>query len=310
MKNSLLLILAIVTFTASSYSQVAHWPLDQDANDITGENHGVPTENGVSFVNDPERGEVMLLDGIEGYVTLPSYMLSGMDNGTFTCWFNFYGGGDWQRVYGFGHIDDPWAMYYICPQNGWGGANFFVSMLALGGEWQDYEVFPIDANKWYFTAGVFDTDTFRFYLNDTLVLNKASQTKPSDIMSDPNEAYIGRSHWSADPTYNGMIDDMRIYNYAMSESEVMELFSEASVNIPEKEPDSKISLWGYNGRIYYNGVNEAIIKKVSVHNIMGQLIFSSDCIGDLQNENFLPGPYIVNIKKNDGIVLMKVMVLK
>ena len=56
MKKSLLLVLAAVTFTAAAFSQVAHWPLDTDTRDVVGVNHGTPSLNGVSFVDDAERG--------------------------------------------------------------------------------------------------------------------------------------------------------------------------------------------------------------------------------------------------------------
>ena len=132
MKKLLLFVLAAVTFTAAAFSQVAHWPLDTDTRDIVGVNHGTPSLNGVSFVDDAERGEVMLLDGVEGIVTLPSDLFSGMDNATLTCWFNFSGGALWQAVYSFGHIDDPWAMFRLNPRSGIGGHEGSLGVTILG----------------------------------------------------------------------------------------------------------------------------------------------------------------------------------
>lgn len=309
MKKSLLLILAAVTFTAAAYSQVAHWPLDTDTRDVVGVNHGTPSLNGVSFVDDAERGGVMLLDGAEGIVTLPSDLFSGMDNATITCWFNFSGGAVWQRVWSFGHIDDPWAMFYFSPRDGWDGNNMHVTILGLGREWRDWNPVPVDTLMWHFAAAVFDADTFKFFLNDTMVIRHDSvPATPNEIMCDPNEAYLGRSHWP-DATFNGMIDDVRIYDSALSDEEVNELFtSTGGTSVPLKEQRSDIVMWGYDGKIYYGGLDESAVHSIRIHNITGQQVFVSDRISDLSRVQFEPGLYIVNLTIKEGLVSKKVMI--
>ncbi|HKD36211.1 MAG TPA: autotransporter-associated beta strand repeat-containing protein, partial [Pirellulales bacterium] len=44
---------------------------------------------------------------------------------------------------------------------------------------------------------------------------------PSDVNSTLN--YIGKSQYSADPLFSGMIDDFRIYNYALNQSQMLNL---------------------------------------------------------------------------------------
>lgn len=309
MKKTLLLILATGIFATASYSQVVHYPLDEDTRDAIGNNHGTPSLNGVSFVEDPVRGAVMELDGEQGIVTLPSDLLAGMSNATVTCWFNFYGGAVWQRVWSFGHIDDPWAMFYFCPRDGLEGNNMHVTILGLGREWRDWNPMPIDTLQWHFAAAVFDADTFKFFLNDSMVIrNDSVPATPDEIMSDPNEAYLGNSHWP-DPTYNGMIDDFRIYDEALSDQEVHDLFiSTGGVSVPKARAMRDVSLWGYDGRIHYSGIDESAIGEVRVHSITGQLIHISDRINDFRNTRFIPGLYIVNLTDQQGVISKKVMI--
>ena len=308
MKKSLLLVLVAAVFTTAGFSQVAHWPLDSDTRDIVGVNHGTPSLNGVSFTNDAQRGDVMLLDGVEGIVTLPSNLFADMDNATITAWFNFSGGANWQRVWSFGHIDDPWAMFYFCPRDGWDGNNMHITILGMGRDWRDWNPMVVDTLTWHFTAAVFDADTFKFFLNDDMVIRHDSvPAKPSDIMSDPNEAYLGKSHWP-DATFNGMIDDVRIYDTALSDEEVMALFDAGSVSVPKAREKVDIAMWGYDGRIHYAGVDEATIQDVRVHSITGQMVHLSDKLSDLQETRLIPGLYIVNLTSEVGIISKKVMI--
>lgn len=308
MKKSLLFVLFMAAMTAASFSQVAHWPLDTDTRDIVGVNHGTPSLNGVSFVDDAQRGGVMLLDGVEGIVTLPSNLFSGMDHATITCWFNFSGGANWQRVFSFGHIDDPWSMFYFCPRDGWDDNNMHITILGSGREWRDWNPVVVDTLSWQFGAAVFDADTFKFFLNDDMVIrNDSVPATPNEIMTDPNEAYLGKSHWP-DATFNGMIDDVRIYDKALSDAEVLALFSEGSVSVPRTEKQLEISLWGYQGRIYYEGVNEADINEVKVYTVTGQMVHLSKNLSGLNQSQFIPGLYIVNLTGKEGVISQKVMI--
>jgi hypothetical protein len=310
MKKLLLFVLA-AGISAAGYSQVVHYPLDSDTRDAVGSNHGTPSLNGVSFVNDEVRGDVLLLDGVDGIVTLPSDMLAGMDNATISCWFNFAGGGLWQAVYSFGHINDPWAVFRLNPRSGLApGGTLGVTILGYLRNWRDFTTEnPIDTLKWYFSCAVFDADTFRFYLNDSLIFrNDSVPATPDEIMCDPNEAYLGKSLWE-DPNYNGMIDDFRIYDVALSEQEVHDLYiSTGGTSVPEAKVLRDVTLWGYAGKIYYAGVDEAAVREVRVHSITGQLVHISDRITGLRDLRFQPGLYIVNLTDEEGVLSKKVMI--
>ena len=72
----------------------------------------------------------------------------------------------------------------------------------------------VDANnavlKLYLNGIVVGTDdTLRFALSDLGVTN---------------QNWLGKSQWSSDGPYDGMIDDFRIYNRALSDAEVKYIF--------------------------------------------------------------------------------------
>jgi hypothetical protein len=240
MKIFLYLVAVVLLCINLSFAQIAHWPLDTDAADIVGDFSGEATTNGVSFVDDDVRGPVMLLDGAEGFVTIPPGLLEGVEDATITCWFNWAGGDNWQRVYSFGNALPSVRTLYLCPQ----GAHTNESLslrITIGGQppegvftWNDFMPGPIETDTWYFCACVLKGDSLKLYLNDERVVAADNVlVDPEDLLPDNNN-YIGKSHW-VDPTYNGKIDDVRFYKNALSEEEIIALLQgTASVNTPKK----------------------------------------------------------------------------
>jgi uncharacterized protein len=63
------------------------------------------------------------------------------------------------------------------------------------------------------------------YLDGAVVGTSAGMTlRPADLGAMP-ASYIGRSHFAGDPYLDGRIDDLRIYNRALSPEEILSLYS-------------------------------------------------------------------------------------
>lgn len=238
MKIFLYLLSVLLLFVTMGFAQDSYWPLDIYTDDIVGDFTGEPSATGVSFVEDPVRGPVMQLDGETGYVTLPYGLLDYVQDVTITCWFNWAGGSVWQRVYSFGNPEPDVRTVYLCPCDGWTPNKLH---LTIGGQptdgeftWKDWTPDTISVNTWYFTAFVLKEDTCKFYVNDQLWVNEGGVlVNPENLMPDDGN-YLGKSHWTADPTFNGMIDDVRFYAYALNEAEILALYlAPSSVNIPD-----------------------------------------------------------------------------
>ncbi len=311
MKTILLTISAIMFVANISFAQIAKWPLDQDTKDAVGSNHGIPSENGVAFVTDDIRGKVLELDGVTGFITLPEGIFTGAEDATVTCWFKWSGGANWQRVYGFGHINDPWAMFYMSPQDGITPNMLHVTILGqTQGEWFDYRPDSIETNQWYFTAAVFKADTFRFYLNNKMIIEEDTiNVNPSDFQPvGASENYIGKSHWP-DATFNGRIDDLRIYNTALSTAEILDLYGPVTA-ISHRKPESNLNIYGYDGKICFSGFDENQVSSISVYNIAGIKVFSTDKIAQLKNLDLRTGLYVVNLNIGQQHISKKVVLTK
>jgi hypothetical protein len=79
----------------------------------------------------------------------------------------------------------------------------------------------VPANVWVHVAFVLSGTNMRIYQNGTLV-NTATSLPPTNVIR--TYAYIGKSLWSSNPNINGDIDDLKIFNRAITAQEVLNDF--------------------------------------------------------------------------------------
>lgn len=74
--------------------------------------------------------------------------------------------------------------------------------------------------KWHHHAGVYDGTTMKIYVNGKLV---KSISKTGNLILNNDPVRIGSLVWAGGPAYNGYLDDIRVYNRALSPSELVTL---------------------------------------------------------------------------------------
>jgi len=108
---------------------------------------------------------------------------------------------------------------FLTPDTGGGDVRFAIRTATVG------EQLVTGSNAlgtgWHHVAVVIDAAsmTLRLYQDGSLVDTGATTLLPKDL-GTTTQIWLGRSQFTADPFYNGAIDDFRIYNRALSESEV------------------------------------------------------------------------------------------
>ena len=190
---------------------VAHWRLDDGAGatamDSAGTNNG--TLHGNPGWTGGRIGGALSLDGDGDYVSLsPVGALAG-NNVTVSMWINMSElGGAWNSI--LTQSDSIGDGYYLYT---WSGAPAF-SVVSESGDALASSSENIDWNEWYQLAATNDGSNLRLYVDGVLKGSGSSAGKTG--VSD--NAYIGYDYASS--TYHsGLIDDVRIYNRALSESE-------------------------------------------------------------------------------------------
>jgi len=100
----------------------------------------------------------------------------------------------------------------------------------------------LQGSKWHHVAVTLGAGSATIWVDGQAVGSSSISIKPSDIRPVLN--YIGRSQFVADPLFNGIIDDVRIYNYPLTAEELQGIIGNPTAVSPiegnHKAPDAPI----------------------------------------------------------------------
>lgn len=99
--------------------------------------------------------------------------------------------------------------------------------------WAVTGVTDVNDGNWHHIAGVFDGSGLYLYVDGILEAAKAA-AKTVEI-SNYNMC-IGANAQVPGRQWKGLIDDVRIYNYALSQAEILAVVGRTEINLPEPEP--------------------------------------------------------------------------
>jgi hypothetical protein len=104
-----------------------------------------------------------------------------------------------------------------------GDANFRgAAGVRVAGSWYAASFGPLAANTWYLLVATYDGETLRAYRDGILITANARPSGPPDAESRP---VVFGKHATRDRFFNGTIDDVRIFDRALNDSEVAALMS-------------------------------------------------------------------------------------
>jgi hypothetical protein len=212
-----------ITFS-SLYAQVpndnlvGYWPFNGDANDESqngndGINHGaIPTTD--RFGNE---SSAFYFDGIDDYIELPDDF--DFLNRTICAWFSVDSINYYDRIYSSDHPGLTYGQTKILVNE-----KFGVDKLSMT-QWisQDYFDINICEDRWHFVCMAIEGNTINYYVNG-LHMNTVSNDYIQSNQGLP-VAIVGSST-SLNRFFCGKIDDIRIYEKALNQEEVIKLYAE------------------------------------------------------------------------------------
>ena len=217
---------------------VGYWPFD-DASGTTAKDSSGNGNNG-TLLGDATWGIGYLfgclsLDGQSGYVQVPSTPnLEQVTNAVTICaWVKFatnitYTAGVMQdvarKVISLTANPPPYSAYDLVVQD-FGGGTFKARMGVTRStdstrgtsNWGNAHPY----GPWYHLAGVYDGSTVQIYVNGVL---ESSLSFSGPILQTSQPLCIGR-YGAVGEALNGLIDDLRLYNRALSATEIQTLFN-------------------------------------------------------------------------------------
>jgi TolA-binding protein len=120
----------------------------------------------------------------------------------------------------------------------------------------------VNDGKWHHVGGVFDGSALYLYIDGIL---EAAKAAGNSVDTSNYEVYIGENAQVPGRQWNGLIDDVRIHNYALSQAEIVSLMGKSQINLPEPVPATLYNIAKkYDGSRKYEeakGVFELILKQ-------------------------------------------------
>lgn len=231
--------------TKSGFGPVAWYKLDGDATDSSGNGYD-GTASGPTYETG-KVGQAARFDGTDDYISLPSGAYSVVDEAS------PWSFSAWAKLDTTSPADNPAAVIDFRDSTTNAAT---VQYQSSGTEWEVYAFNstgyisgPTATTEWTHLAVTFDGSTVTLYVDGASAGADASVT-PTGIVAD-SLAIGGRGDGPTALSFDGLIDEVRIYDYALSPDEVSALYTRPSA--PAEAVD------GVAGRaLQFNGVDQYV----------------------------------------------------
>jgi hypothetical protein len=210
-----------------------YFPFNGNANDESGNNyHGVVNGAVLGADRFGRANRAYAFNGVSSFINVGTgRLLNPTGSMTVSVWIKYNGGSyyrdivsRWDVVDG---VDERTYVLDVNPENRLG---FWIS--PDGGHYTATNIVdptPLSVTgSWVHVVGTWDGGTMRLFKNGTQV----AKGLVSSMRTSPNTrtgigATLGRSVDPAIAFFNGMIDDLRLYNRALSQIEILALYRES-----------------------------------------------------------------------------------
>ncbi|NML66047.1 T9SS type A sorting domain-containing protein [Hymenobacter sp. RP-2-7] len=183
------------------------------------------TATSTAFTYLPAPGNALAFDGADDYVSLPSGLNTA--NFTFEAWINYQDNGGWTRIFDFGTGTTSWMM--LTAKTAYGNNSGYLGFgitanRNAGPEVNILSTTPLVPGRWQHVAVTLATTagitSGTLYLNGQVVgTNSNLGVSPASLGTLTN-SWLGRSQYGQDPYLKGSLDEVRIYNAALTQAQV------------------------------------------------------------------------------------------
>ena len=162
-------------------------------------------------------GKALKLDGTStSYATLPSGIVSALNDFTISTWVRMDAKSNWMRVFDFGSGTSKYMFLTIQA----GTANLMRYAIKNGGSEQQVSFnYSLPLNTWTHFAVTQSGNTCTLYINGTAVATNTGVTITPSVIGATTQNYLGKSQYN-DPIFNGSMDGFKIYSRALSAAEI------------------------------------------------------------------------------------------
>ncbi len=222
----------------SSYSQnlIAFYPFDNNVKDFSGNNNNGKLFGEMKTTVDRFGNScgALFFNGIDGYIEVPNSpsLQSPTTNFSISCWFkiennSLSNGIKWLTLIckGDASKETPNNPQYRV-QTFQSAAQSTISISSDFTEYDNsFQSHNFEYDKWTFYSLVYDGQFVKEYLNGQKIWEFPYRM---NLTQNNSALYIGKDMPGAIELFSGSLDDLRIYDGALSESEIIQLFNDKS----------------------------------------------------------------------------------
>lgn len=212
---------------------IAHYRFDGDAFDDTVNSYNGTVTGGVTW-SAGVKGKAADFDGIDGKIDLGD--MPNTANASYSVWFRSGSSKQYQTIFS-DYISSSYTQGVLMILNGTGvGAHQQAVWFhtendskGIGGRSDPKAVGNYFDGLWHHAVGVIDDTTVSLYID-----GKLAQTEAKSYATTTNHFFVGYSDAVAgaisDLGFQGQIDELRIYDRALTQSEIQRLYGLVSPN--------------------------------------------------------------------------------
>jgi len=240
MKRCIVGLVALVVLVVVGHVEaglVAQWKLDGNGDDSADNHDG--TVYGATGTEDRfgNANSAMFFDGSTDYIDVSHHAdLTPTNAMTISAWFKAssfnLGSYSWPAIVKK-YNDAEVAGYAMEIGQVWEGTPKAGGGVGTGTGNHAPAPFPVETDTWYFHAMVYEYDgtgqstMTRFFGADFQALQSATTTFDGQLKDSETNLNIGRDNWNTGDLryFHGIIDDVRIYNEALSSQQINDLYT-------------------------------------------------------------------------------------
>jgi arabinan endo-1,5-alpha-L-arabinosidase len=202
---------------------VARWAMDEGAGDIAVDSSTNGYDGAIIgptwTADDPNGGAALLFDGINDYIDLPDGF-TDFNGLTVSVWAYPNGAGDWAAFVDLGNGDANDNIFF-------GHSRTSLTLAILNGTDNLGTVTAsraVTLNVWQHFAATVDVCGGAVLYKNGVPIKTGTTSPPWNVTRTDN--HVGRSNWSANAWYQGLLADIRIYNRALDANDIHNIYEE------------------------------------------------------------------------------------
>lgn len=204
---------------------VGWWKFNGDPNSDVGAYNGSVVGATPTTGQSGQANGAYAFNGTNAYISVPAGFANFSGGITVSVWARPTASGSWARFIDFGNGQQSDNILFARS-----GTSADMRFDVVNGTSASYlatigsTTGPIVNSQWrLYTATIAPNGTITLYANGVSIQSSTGASLPANVTRASN--YIGRSNWATDAYYTGALDDLRVYNRALSASEVLQLFN-------------------------------------------------------------------------------------